>query len=203
MIIATFPGTGLDIVSEIVHSAGHTLVMPKDRHAAYNVNFDRLILLGGRDISPFLYGEPIYASNSPDERRDTTEWVLARRAISLDIPTLGICRGHQMLAVAHGGALHQDIMVCLGLEHPNVQHTIKKVDKRLAPYLPSRKVNSLHHQALTRAPLGFSVAAYSPDGLIESIYRPGFLGVQWHPELLYRRDKDWKILFDWWLAGLD
>lgn len=144
-------------------------------------------------------------TQQPDQARDKVEWVLARRAITERVPMMGICRGHQMLTIAHGGSLHQDMYTCLGLDHPSgkgVKHNVKLFGP-LADKVPTKTVNSLHHQAVNTIPLGFDIAATSKDGVIEAIYRPGALGVQWHPELMLASNKRWATLFDWWLDGLD
>lgn len=202
MKIVSFEGSGTETVRKIVLDAGHTFTLVKNRHQAYQVEMDRLILLGGRDISPFLYGQPIIHAGQPNEVRDAAEWVLVRRAMNEHIPMMGICRGCQMIAIAHGGTLYQDIYFDMGIDHPNVKHTIRKINKKLRSRIPEARVNSIHHQAIAQVPLGFEVAALSKDSIVEAIYRPGVLGVQWHPEYLYEKDARWVDLFHWWLEGL-
>ena len=75
---------------------------------------------------------------------------------------------------------------------------MKQVKAPLAVQLPTLTVNSYHHQAVRVVPHGFTVAARAADGIVEAIYRPGGLGVQWHPELLYAMDRRWQALFRWW-----
>lgn len=196
--VVTHIGTGHDTVCEIVQKYGGEIHTVMSNAQAYSVPMDRLILLGGADISPFLYGEPLIDSHHIDSGRDQIEWILARRAITEHVPTFGICRGHQMLAAAHGGTLWQDIYTGMGVEHNYGSHSLK-VSAKLRQHLPGAVVNSLHHQAVRIVPHGFKVLARSADDeVIESIWRPGYLGVQWHPELLYPRDKRWLKLFDWW-----
>ena len=199
--VATHIGTGHDTVCDIIGHYGGDLHTVMTNEQAYNVPMDRLILLGGADISPFLYGEPVIDSQRPDSRRDQIEWILARRAITEHVPTFGICRGHQMLAAAHGGTLWQDIYSGMGVQHPMGSHNLQ-CDSKLRAHIPGVTVNSLHHQAVRIVPHGFKVLARSvKDEVIESIWRPGYLGVQWHPELLYPRDRRWLKLFDWWYLG--
>lgn len=107
-----------------------------------------------------------------------------------------------MLAVAHGGTLYQDIFSFTGNDHPSMYDHELTVKTTLRRHIPTNRVNSLHHQAVRVVPAGFEVLARSKeDGIIESIYRPGYLGVQFHPELMYPSDKRWLKLFDWWYAG--
>lgn len=201
-IALTHKGTGTEILAGIVKRLGGRLQVVSDKHTAYTARLDRLILLGGSDISPFFYGEPLIDSNQPDKSRDVIEWILVRRAMTENVPILGICRGHQMLTVAHGGTLWQDIRTGPGaFEHGN-RHGLVSVAKRLAKWLPAETVNSYHHQAVRRVPGGFDVLASSPDGIVEAVWRPGALGVQWHPELMYAREPKWVSLFQWWWDGL-
>ena len=201
--IVTHPGTGTDTVKKIVEETGGHLHIVTRKEEAEKIPFDGLILLGGSDINPFFYGEMnLYAENT-DRNRDIVEWILVRRAITADVPILGICRGHQMLAVASGGSLYQDIHAETGVQHcRGYTHKLSGVDRPLAAYLPTWTVNSLHHQAVRTVPHGFKATAHSKDGMIESIWRPGALGVQWHPELMIGSDRRWIKLFHWFFAGL-
>ena len=204
MRIVTHPGTGTETVRRIVSEQGGTLHVVTRKEEAAMIPFDGLILLGGADINPFFYGESNRDTENISRDRDIVEWLLVRRAITADVPILGICRGHQMLAVASGGSLYQDIETETGLRHSRgYTHKLSGVDKPLAGRLPTWTVNSLHHQAVKTVPYGFKVTACSKDGIIESIWRPGALGVQWHPELMIGSDKRWIKLFHWFFEGLD
>jgi putative glutamine amidotransferase len=133
-----------------------------------------------------------------DERRDRFEIALVRAARALQVPVLGLCRGVQLMNIALGGDIYQDIASQTGSE---VRHSQTRVDdgpwhkvtiepeSRLGDLLGGgeRTVNSFHHQACRRLGQGLAVSARSPqDGLIEALEDPSgafFIGVQWHPEL--------------------
>lgn len=170
---------------------------------AFSIEFDRLILLGGTDISCWLYGQRNTHSQDPNRERDSIEWVLARRALQTQTPTMGICRGLQMITAAAGGSLFQDVQEAGFAAHQRGDHTIKPSGK-LAKVIPTTIVNSYHHQAVNHVPYGFEVVARSSgDKCIEAIYRPECaLGVQWHPEMLVTNDRRWEDLFKWFVDGL-
>jgi len=201
--ILTHPGTATANVREIFRELGATLETVNSCSEAQYLPGDAIILLGGGDINPRLYGQHNTHSQTPNKHRDQVEWTLARRAYAQDIPVMGICRGHQMLAVAAGGSLTQDIHTGhLTHRHPST-HDLINTHWILSRLLPTLTVNSYHHQAVCKVPYGFKTLAYSHDGLVESIWRPGVLGVQWHPEMLAFQNKgDWLPLFQWLLDGL-
>lgn len=199
LVVATHYGSGMTNIQTIIKSLDGNLIDVASYHQATTLRFDRLLLLGGSDIDPAFYGEGMRGSHGTDVTRDNIEWSLVRRALSQRIPVMGICRGHQMLAVAAGGSLYQDI----GWDHGMQDHEIIDVHPRLAAHLPNAPVNSYHHQAIKRMPYGFSIAAKSKDGIIEAIFRTGILGVQFHPEFLISDDKRLWKLFAWFMAGLD
>ena len=161
---------------------------------------DGLLLSGGADIDPVHYGEVnegLCGSISP--LRDEVELKLCRMAVDRDMPVLGICRGHQVLNVALGGTMYQDLKVQQGtsFEHmvPNpvggMVHEVAIVPGSPLAELQgaeSMMVNSRHHQAIRDAAPGLVVQATSPDGVMESVYLPGkrfVWGVQWHPESVW------------------
>jgi putative glutamine amidotransferase len=162
---------------------------------------DGLLLTGGVDVDPAAYGERPHPTVEIDPVRDAYELALARLALERDLPVLAICRGVQVLNVAAGGTLVQDIPSAL--EEP-LQHTVTEPrhaiahDVRvaagtlLADLLDGKSsvpVNSRHHQAIKRAAAGFVVSATAPDGIVEAIEKPAAsfcLGVQWHPENFWR-----------------
>ncbi len=147
-----------------------------------------LVITGGCDIDPARYGQaPLSVNDQPDRARDELECSLLAEAIAADLPVLGICRGLQLLNVACGGTLHQDIpghRVKNGIE----VHTVAmRPGTRLAAILGNGEysVNSRHHQAAGRIGEGLAVVAAAPDGTVEGLEMPGrrfVLAVQWHPE---------------------
>lgn len=157
---------------------------------------DGVLLAGGEDCDPSLYGEEPHATCSPmDRRRQENDIAIAARAREKRIPTLGICLGVQVMAVAAGGRLIQDIDSEIETE---VEHASKPADRKrhdialeegtqLAGILKERKlnVNSSHHQAIRTAGRGLRINAKAPDGIIEGLEDPElpfYVGVQWHPE---------------------
>jgi len=169
---------------------------------------DGLVLHGGADVSPLSYGEkPLQESWAGDRIRDEYEIDLVAAFDHHGKPVFGVCRGLQLLNVAYGGTLYQDIKTQLpeALQHRDATvydlnfHSVEiRPGSRLANLYPGRsrvKVNSIHHQAIKDLAAGFEVEAVSnEDGLIEAIRRqdpgkPYIAAVQWHPEF-HRRDSD-------------
>lgn len=156
-----------------------------------------LVLTGGSDINPSRYGQSMNGSEGVDDARDGLEIDLLERAIAVDLPVLAICRGVQLLNVAHGGSLIQHLPTsdvhqkrCPGCEmgrHP-AAHGVNVVRaSRLAEISGAghRDVNSRHHQAADRVGEGLVVSATAADGVVEGLERPDrsfVVGVQWHPE---------------------
>ena len=165
---------------------------------------DGLIVSGGGDMNPQLFNEePVPELGNVTPERDTIELELVRHMLTLDKPILGICRGHQVLNVAFGGSLYQDINSQSA--SPILQHDQKAnrehqshavhIEKGtiLASITDSKKimVNSFHHQALKDIPSPLIVSGKASDGIIESIESPQHsfvVGVQWHPEALMGKD---------------
>lgn len=159
---------------------------------------DGLVIGGGDDISPDLYGGRIVTSARLDPERDALERRLVEAALLRDKPVLGICRGSQMLNVALGGTLHQDAYAVYTRSDRRWTVLPRKevhVDPgtRLAALAGCEPmhVNALHTQAVARLGEGLRVAAHDRGGMIQAIERlsePFALGVQWHPEhLIYAR----------------
>ena len=198
-------GTATDTVKAVIEGLGAGLVVVRDPDMAYELELDGVILLGGADINPRWYGERNVHCGPLNRDRDVIEWTLARRAFAEGKPIMGICRGMQMMAAAAGGSLYQDIRRQQGSarNHQGRSHEIVELHPELALRLPDTHVNSLHHQAVKTVPYGWETAALAPDGVIEAIWRPGALGVQWHPELLIQSgDTRWVSLFQWFMEGL-
>ena len=167
---------------------------------------DGLMLTGGGDVDPKLYGEARHDTFQPAETgRDDFEIALARAAIAKGIPLLAICRGMQVLNVAMGGTLFQDIpsQVTGALEHSVPQpragsaHEVwvakgSQLSTLLADHMEDGEtchVNSRHHQSVKDPAKGFDVTATSPDGVVEAMEKTGApfcVAVQWHPENFWR-----------------
>jgi len=179
---------------------------------------DGLLLSGGGDIDPACWGEPRHpALGHVDPARDAFEIALLRAALRRDLPVLGICRGIQVMAVAAGGDLWQDIPAQLpdnighnqsGARHEASHAVAVAPESRLARMLGVRggaddnssriRVNSIHHQAVRQCGTAFVPAAWSDDGIIEALIAPDarwMVGVQWHPEDMASRDSAQRRLF--------
>lgn len=169
------------------------------RVADYVAALDGLVLQGGADISPITYGEQALKPEwEGDRMRDLYEMDLVQEFVAAGKPVLGICRGLQLINVAFGGTLYQDIMHQHGddLEHRNAAaydkyyHEIALVEgsglMRLYPGQQTVLVNSIHHQAVKDLGRDFTVEALSvPDDIVEAIRWRGpsyVVGLQWHPE---------------------
>lgn len=154
-----------------------------------------IILSGGGDIDPFYWGElPEWGIGSINPMRDAFELAIARAAMDKKIPLLGICRGCQVINVACGGSLIQDLSGDMSHQQNAPRnypiHSISIKNNTLLSSITGNsriRVNSFHHQAVKRPGHGLRICAYAPDGIIEAVERidlPFCLGVQWHPESL-------------------
>ena len=196
-------------VKRVEAAGGNVVMLPYGFEAASQApeiiaRLDGLLLTGGGDIAPESFGGSPYASRcvaaislmSAD--RDVFEWAAARAAAASDLPTLGICRGLQVMNVTMGGRLVRDITE-LGNDAINHQqidrpteivHEVRiKPNTRLSDILGTDTlgVNSLHHQAIAEAAPTGLINAWATDGTAEGIEFPEkafFVGVQWHPEIL-------------------
>jgi len=150
--------------------------------------FEGLLILGGYDVDPQLYGEDYcHAANTIDAPRDELDLALIKLFIAQKKPIWGICRGIQVINVALGGTLVQDLPDERRLDHGNgIMHTVNH-----APYTLARElwgamsvVNSFHHQAIDRLAPGLIAASVCEDGVIEAIEHETLpiFAVQWHPE---------------------
>jgi putative glutamine amidotransferase len=187
--------------------------------AAVLEGLDAIVLTGGGDIDPRHYGEaphPTFSAAEPG--RDEFEIALAVAAMERRLPLLAICRGVQVLNVAAGGSLVQDIPseVPGALDHqvaspPSaIAHEVwVTTGSKLAALMADRLegdsllVNSRHHQAVKDVAAGFIASATAPDGVVEAIERPDLpfcLGVQWHPENFWRTG-EFHALFDALIAA--
>jgi putative glutamine amidotransferase len=160
---------------------------------------DGLLLPGGGDIDPHYYGgQPHDLVAEVDDERDRVELGLARLAVNMETPLLAICRGHQVLNVALGGTMYEDVASQMpgairhdyDGERTSLPHTVSLLPgTKLAALLEREEtpVNSIHHQGLNALAPELVVSALAPDGLVEGVEVPGHpfaIGVQWHPENL-------------------
>jgi putative glutamine amidotransferase len=157
---------------------------------------DGFLLAGGDDCNPAVYGEERHPTVEPmDSRRQDNDLALAEAARQHNVPTLGICLGLQVMNVAAGGTLIQDIdsQHDTEIRHASIPEDRARHDviieqgTQLASVLPAAElnVNSSHHQAIRKVGQGLRVTALAPDGIVEGLEdprHPFYLGVQWHPE---------------------
>jgi putative glutamine amidotransferase len=173
------------------------IIPPQPENAAEIIDgLDGILLAGGYDCDPAVYGEETHPSVEPmDPQRQENDLALARMARHRGIPTLGVCLGMQVMNVAAGGTLIQDIdsQVRTDIGHVSppdarIRHDVTVEEgTRLAGIVREQEltVNSSHHQAVKDVGDGLRVAAVAPDGIVEGIedpQHPFYLGVQWHPE---------------------
>jgi len=166
-------------------------VLPLSQRAAdYARALDGLVLQGGADISPLAYGEqPLKPEWAGDPVRDEYEISLVKAFTADGKPVLGICRGAQLVNVALGGSLHQDIPAHRSDDYDQHAHEVRLEPgsglARLYGETGPRRVVSIHHQAIKRLAPGLTVEARAEDGVIEAVRGTGasyICAVQWHPE---------------------
>lgn len=161
---------------------------------------DGLLLVGGQDIDAAYYHETNHPQNQFEPKEiDQMEFDLIRQCDKMKKPIIGICRGHQIINVAFGGTLYQDIASQCKTKINHRQsleqtycHDIQIVENTtLAQYFSKKAtVNSFHHQAIKGLAPGFQVMAYSDDGIIEAMEKKRILSVQWHPEKVNDDNQD-------------
>ena len=216
-IIAIAPCSKQHHYEEAVRRAGgdvRILDYETNTPASVVSEVDGILLPGGDDVHPSLYGESAHSAFAAAEPgRDAYEIELVRQAADANLPLFAICRGIQVLNVARGGTLVQDIPSQLPAAIPHevrdAPHTIahdvwvsegtllhsllrERIDGDACP------VNSRHHQAVERVGSGLIVSATAPDGVVEAVEDPSkrfCVGVQWHPENFYRTG-EFRALFE-------
>lgn len=221
-VIAIAPCSKQHDYEEAVRRAGgdvRILDYETDRPADVVNEVDGILLPGGDDVLPSLYGaDPHSTFDAAEPGRDAYELELATRAGEADLPLFAICRGIQVLNVARGGTLVQDIPSELPDAIPHevrdtpftiahdvwvsegtLLHTLlrERIDGDACP------VNSRHHQAVQKVGSGLVVSATAPDGIIEAVEDPSkrfCVGVQWHPENFYRTG-EFRALFEAFIAA--
>lgn len=211
--------TPKNFVSGIQAAGGLPVILPIGRpeDAADHISrIDKLLLAGGHDVTPKNYGSrPHQKLGETNPARDAFELALIKEAVKQQKPILGVCRGMQLLNVAFGGRLIQDLSL-------RDQETLKHVqlptpfsvpthfvtlasDFALRSFLPETyEVNSFHHQVVDRLAEGFFIGAQAEDGVIEAIQSLTLpiLGVQWHPELTRETIQTEQQIFDYFVQEL-
>ncbi len=205
---------GEDYTDAVYTAGGIPLIVPftKNLSALDEIValIDGLILTGGGDLSPLIYGEePHTGLGEISPLRDNVEVYLLQATLQAKKPVLGICRGIQVINAALGGTLYQDLPRQLGTDIQHSQkgpvsyaaHTVMLKDNAQLTRIfgvTDMLVNTRHHQAIKKVAPGFVAVAHSKDGVIEAIESktdPFVIGVQWHPENLWRNDESQLALF--------
>lgn len=183
----------------IKHAGGIPICLPYVDEGTVDAilsSVSAVLLIGGYDVNPLIFGqEPHYKLGTVIDERDQSDLLIAKKAFERNMPLLGICRGEQVMNVAFGGTLYQDIdtQVKNVLKHTQASmrheltHTVELLPSKLQQILGEQSIltNSFHHQAVDAVAPGFIVNARAKDGVIEGIEHqehPYFIGVQWHPE---------------------
>ena len=196
-----------DYARAVVRAGGIPVWIPVDTPLSILDRLDGLLLSGGDDIDPAAYGQaPHPELGDASEQRDTYERELFDRALEIDLPTLGICRGAQLMNVHLGGSLHQHVPSHTGWDGAvdailhRVAFTTDSVLRGV--YGAEIAVNSLHHQGIDDLGEGVTAVGYTvggpDDGLVEAIEIDDkrAIAVQWHPELLGGADPAVRWLVD-------
>lgn len=192
-------------IKSVEQAGGIPIIIPifSDFHNIQEVikSMDGIIFSGGNDIDPQHYDETIEEGDYDlVQELDIHEIQLCNKIIhNTDMPVLGICRGHQLINVVHGGTLYQEIKRSDKPDHRSYPDSVSKyhlahdiiVDRETMLYKilgkEYIKVNSFHHQIIKKIGTGLKVSALSPDGVVEAVEGAKerfLLGVQWHPEML-------------------
>jgi putative glutamine amidotransferase len=208
-----------DYLQSVKQAGGEPRVLSNDDDPKSVLDgIDGLLLTGGLDVDPAHYGEPAHVTTDTAPERDLFEIPLSQEAVRRDVPVFAICRGVQVLNVAEGGTLVQDIPSATNTSLNHAIDTPKdhrthaiavtsgtRLSSALGDEAPVEtcSVNSRHHQAVGAVAPGFVVSAVSPDGVVEAIERPVStfcVGVQWHPENFWRTG-EFKGLFEAFVAA--
>ena len=185
-------------VEAVTRAGGRAVLLPPDDLDADVLRvLDGLVLSGGADLDPGLYGQQPGPLTMTRPERDRAEMLLTRAALAADLPVLGVCRGIQVLAVAAGGSLYQHLPDVLG--HEKHRPAPGVYGEHEARFTPGSRIADLmgddlgihcyHHQGVADAG-ALTVTGHTEDGLIEAVEDPTrkfVLGVQWHPEVVRDR----------------
>ncbi len=193
-------------------SGGIPLLLPASEKSVtiFARLLDGLLLSGGVDVDPVFFDEePVPGMGEMTPQRDAFEILLTREFLAMDKPILAVCRGIQVLNIAAGGDIYQDIYSQYNGALKHQQHALREFPSHgvvIGPDTKLRKianadkirVNSFHHQAVRKIAPGFITGARSNDGIVEAIESQNHkfvLGIQWHPECTWERDAYSRKLF--------
>lgn len=206
---------GGNYVSAVVEAGGIPLILPfvreKDAIQHQVRTVDGILLIGGYDVDPLVFGEEPHANVGPVfPERDEYELAVIEEAKAQQKPILGICRGLQVINIAFGGTLYQDLSQVSGtvLQHrqPSRGHVAGHSAEVVAGTMLEKilgvtqlRTNSHHHQAIKSVAQDFVINARARDGVVEGIESESanILGVQWHPEMMYRHFPEMLKVFHW------
>lgn len=206
---------GNTYVTSISQAGGVPIILPafidaKDRQDIVDL-CDGFLFAGGLDMSPSLYDEDVHPKlNVTNLKFDHTQINLMKKVMEAKKPILAICRGSQVMNVACGGSLYQDVSESPGsyIKHSHetgnadgAHRVFIDKDSKLYTMLGEKQmVNSYHHQSIKRLGENIKAVAYAADGIVEGIELQDYpfgIGVQWHPEAMYAfEDESMKPLFD-------
>ena len=205
-------------IQAILRSGGLPLILPFVKSASaiesYVTLCDGFLFCGGNDITPLLFGEePRKGIGRTDITLDLYQIRLMKRVLESLKPVFGICRGMQILNVAQGGTICQDLSLFSEDTFEHMQHSSHRKD--ISHKIKCKKgsllhkitgsylfVNSFHHQTIGDPGNGISIVAKSEDGCTEAIEMPSHpfvLGVQWHPETMFRNSFEMRHLFSYFI----
>ncbi len=209
-----------DYVKAIEASGGTPILLPYSKKSETSDSFielcDGFLFSGGNDIEPIRYGEETKPNCGAIQlNRDDFEFRMFEKMIATDKPILAICRGMQVVNVAFGGTLYQDIPseISTDIQHRQTEaryefsHFVKILgDTPLAAFIGENSIraNSFHHQAVKDLGEGLKVMAVAEDGIVEAIYLPSeryLFAFQWHPELLQEKDGASRRVFESFISA--
>jgi len=199
----------IDVISK---AGGLPIILPStgEECEEYLAILDGIYFSGGIDINPMFFGEdPICGVESTNIERDRFEIELYKKAVRMDLPMLGVCRGMQVINVAAGGTIYQDLSaqlpnsICHNQDGSPLSDYFHKIlieeNSKLYNIHKNKEIytNTFHHQAVKDVAPGFKITAKTKDGVIEaieSINNRYILAVQWHPEhMYYAHDEHFEI----------